>query len=94
MGNTAATHDELLEHIRQALVGAGGPDHIVRWEVLLSGSGDVGSLPSQIARDLGVPEAYVLSGVLPGWTAKSMDFASSRRTAGWCASPSCPTSSR
>jgi len=64
MGNTAATHDEFLEHIRQALVGAGGSDQIVRWETLLSRSGDVGSLPSQIARDLGVPEAYVLSGVL------------------------------
>jgi len=64
MGNTVRSHDEFFEYVRQALVGAGGVDHVVRWETLLSGPGDVGSLPSQIARDLGVPEAYVLSGIL------------------------------
>jgi hypothetical protein len=64
MGNTVRSHEEFFEYVRQALVRAGGPDHVVRWEALLSEAGDVGSLPSQIARDLGVPEAYVLSGIL------------------------------
>ena len=64
MGNTVRSYEEFLEYVQQALVGAGGPDRVVRWEALLSESGHVGSLPSQIARDLDVPEGYVLSGVL------------------------------